>query len=149
MHSFMLFLLLSALSYQSEAKAKIPFGKREVLKLAADLPDVDSLRVDESDDKQFLDIGTLHEEFNIAWILPLWVTKEPRLVGYNKVKDLYYDIPEDKMDQLLAEHKLDKKKLLSIGFYSRYGGKLVALLLIALIIWGVFSKKKTVTPENV
>ena len=34
------------------------------------------------------------------------------------------------------------EKLNKIGFYSRYGGKAVGLLIIALIIWGCLPGKK-------
>lgn len=144
-------------SYQANAKAKIPFGNREVLTLAADLPDTDEYLIEKGStmmnrQAQYLDLATIHEEFNIAWILPLWINKEPRLVGYNKAKDLYYDIPETKLNQILAENKLDRKKLEKVGFYNRYGGKLVALLFIAFIIWGMIpskKKEKEIPPQTV
>ena len=139
-------------SYQADAKAKIPFGNREVLTLAADLPDNEDYLIEKGSTltnrpDQYLDLATLHEEFNIAWILPLWINKEPKLVGYNKAKDLYYDIPEEELNQILAENKLDRKKLEKVGFYTRYGGKLVAVLIIAFIIWGLIPSRKK--PEEI
>jgi len=45
---------------------------------------------------------------------------------------------------------LDGEKLNKVGFYSRYGGKAVGLLIIALIIWGCIpGKKKEVKPVEV
>lgn len=144
-------------SYQANAKAKIPFGDREVLTLVADLPDTEEFLIEKGSKltnrpDQYFDLATIHEEFNIAWVLPLWINKEPRLVGYNKAKDLYYDIPDAELNQILAENKLDRKKLEKVGFYTRYGGKLVALAIIAFIIWGLIpSKKKAedVKPQTV
>lgn len=144
-------------SYQADAKAKIPFGNREVLTQVADLPDTEEYLIEKGSKltnrpDEYIDLATIHEEFNIAWLLPLWINKEPRLVGYNKVKDLYYDIPDAKLNQILAENKLDRKKLEKLGFYTRYGGKLVALAIIAFIIWGLIpSKKKAedVKPQTV
>ncbi len=145
--SFTLCAALVLTSYQADAKAKIPLGNREVLTLVADLPDTEEYLLEEGSklvkrEAQYLDIATIHEEFNIAWILPLWINKEPRLVGYNKVKDLYYDIPDEEMNKFLADNKLERKNLEKVGFYTRYGGKLVALLIIAFIIWGMIPSKK-------
>lgn len=144
-------------SYQADARAKIPFGDREVLTLVADLPDTEDYLIEKGSKlsnrpDQYLDLATLHEEFNIAWLLPLWINKEPRLVGYNKAKDLYYDIPDEELNQILTENKLDRKNLEKVGFYTRYGGKLIALIIIAFIIWGMIpSKKKAedVKPQSV
>lgn len=144
-------------SYQADAKAKIPFGDREVLTLVADLPDTEEFLIEKGSKltnrpDEYLDLATIHEEFNIAWVLPLWINKEPRLVGYNKAKDLYYEIPDAELNQILAENKLDRKKLEKLGFYTRYGGKLVALAIIAFIIWGLIPSKKkaeNVKPQTV
>ncbi len=145
--SFTLCAALVLTSYQASAKAKIPLGNREVLTLVSDLPDTEDYLLEKGSKlvnrpDQYLDLATLHEEFNIAWILPLWINKEPRLVGYNKAKDMYYDIPEEEMNEILAKNKLERKNLEKVGFYTRYGGKLVALLIIAFIIWGMIPSKK-------
>ncbi|MBN9295594.1 MAG: hypothetical protein J0I41_01225 [Filimonas sp.] len=148
------------------AKLKIPIGNREVLHKVADLPDTEDYLIEkgESDsgkvklvvvdkkrlESKYLDLATLHEEFNIAWIMPLWVTKEPRLVGYNASNETYYNLTDEQLDEIIKANNLDKNKLLGLGFYTRFGGKLVALLLIGLIIYGVLpSKKKTVAPQRV
>ena len=47
-------------------------------------------------------------------------------------------------------NNLDGEKLNKVGFYSRYGGKIVGLIIIALIIWGFIpSKKKKTEPVEV
>ena len=113
---------------------KIPFGDREVLTKVADLPD----------------LATFHQEFNIAYLLPLYIEKEPRLVGYCEKEDTYYELTEEQLATILKENNLDGEKLNKIGFYSRYGGKAVGLLIIALIIWGCIpGKKKEVKPVEV
>ena len=93
------------------------------------------------DNGQYLDLATLHEEFNVAWILPLWITKEPKLVGYDQVTDLYYDLSVTEMDAILKENNLKKDDLMSIGFYKRYGGKLILLSIIGLVIYGFVKRK--------
>lgn len=148
MYRFLLIAACFLCSYKSaEARLKIPFGNREVLTKVADLPDTDAYK---SDGGGYIDLGMLYEEYNIAWIMPLSVTKEPRLVGLTKDKSTYYEIPEEELQKILADNKLDKNKLLKLGFYTRYGGKIVAGLLVALIIWGLIpSKKKPVESVRV
>src|ERR1044072_3705409 len=103
-----LIVLLFAFSSTSAfAKLKIPFGEREVLKKVYDLPDTDSFKVKEG---QYFDLATLHNEYNIAWFLPLYITEEPRLVGYDGQADSYYDIPQDEIDAIFESKKLKKTK---------------------------------------
>ena len=138
--------MLSAYNFLS-AKAKIPIGEREVLNKVYDLPNTDEFKLENGD---YLDLATLHKEFNIAYILPLYIMEEPKLVGYDEKTDEFYNIPDKEMDELLVSQKLKKDELNKLPFYTRYGGKLVALLLIAFIIWGAIpSKKKRVEPTNV
>ncbi|WP_300601873.1 hypothetical protein [Niabella sp.] len=135
-------------SHHAEARLKIPFGNREVLQTAADLPDTDAYRI--PDNKHYLDLGVLHEEFNIAYILPLWITREPRLVGYDKQSATFYDLTAEQLGEILKENKLEEKKLLRLGFYTRYGGKLAGLLILSLIIYGLLpSKPRKVVPHRV
>lgn len=118
---------------------KIPFGDREVLTKVADLPDTEEYQ---TDDGNYIDLATFHQEFNIAYLLPLYIEKEPRLVGYCEKEDTYYELTEEQLATILKENNLDGEKLNKIGFYSRYGGKAVGLLIIALIIWGCIPGKK-------
>jgi len=139
-------LMLSAYNFLS-AKAKIPIGEREVLNKVYDLPNTDEFKLENGD---YLDLATMHKEFNIAYILPLYIMEESKLVGYDEKTDEFYNIPDKEMDELLVSQKLKKDELNKLPFYTRYGGKLVAFLLIAFIIWGAIpSKKKRVEPTNV
>ena len=94
--------------------------------------------------------GPFIREFNIAYILPLYIEQEPRLVGYCEKEDTYYELTEEQLSAILKENNLDGEKLNKVGFYSRYGGKIVGLIIIALIIWGFIpSKKKKTEPVEV
>ncbi len=142
--------LLLCTVQRAEARLKIPFGNREVLTKVADLPNTNEYRAS-ANSSQYIDLARLHGEFNIAWILPLWITEEPRLVGYVQGKNEYYELPEDELQQILKENKLDKDQLLKLGFYTRYGGKLMGLLILALIVYGLLpdKNKKEVKPKIV
>lgn len=142
-----LFLMLVA-SIGAEAKARIPVGEIESLTKVADLPDTDDYKIK---DKEYADIGILYNVFTIA-IVPLWITKEPVLVAYNEKDDTYVNLPDAEMDALLKKENLKKDELLNPGFYVRYGGKLIALLVLALIIYGILpskKEKKEVLPKQI
>jgi len=131
------------------AKARIPFGKREVLNKVHDLPNTDAFKLESGN---FMDLASFHKEFNIAYFLPLYVTEEPKLVGFDAETETYYEIPSKELEVILATEKLNKEELTHLSFYTRYGGKLVALLIIGFIIWGVIPSKKSkapVEPTNV
>jgi len=140
-------LLIAFSSASVFAKARIPLGEREVLKKVYDLPNTDEFKLKNGN---FIDLATLHKEFNIAYILPLYITEEPKLVGFDEQTESYYDIPLDQMDAILTAQKLNKEALIKLPFYTRYGGKIVAILIIGLLIWGVLpSKKEKVEPTNI
>lgn len=129
------------------AKARIPIGEREVVKKVQDLPNTDEFKLDNGN---YLDLATLHKEFNIAYILPLYITQDPKIVGYEEKSGIYYNIPETELNKILASQKLNYSVLNKLPFYTKYGGKLVAALIIALLIWGSLpTKKSKVEPKQV
>lgn len=84
----------------------------------------------------------LHKEFNVAYFLPLWIQEEPKLVLIEaNNKDAYYDIKKEDMDAILKENNLDGEKLNKLDFYTRYGGKLVAVAIIGVLVWSGLSRK--------
>ena len=112
-HRIFIVLLIAFSSTSAFAKAKIPLGEREVLKKVCDLPDTDEFKLK---DGHFFDLATLHKEFNIAYFLPLYVTEEPKLVGFDEQSETYYDLPQNEIDAILASQKLKKKN--SINYLS-------------------------------
>lgn len=133
---------------QVNAKLRIPIGEKEVLEKVADLPDKPEFETTDGS-KQYINLGRLYTEYNVLW-LPIYIVKEPILVGIDPVKDIYYDIPEAELTEILKSNNLDKNELLKLGFFTKYGGKLVAGLIIVLLIYGNLPKKsKQVVPQNV
>lgn len=147
-------LLLSMVTFFAtntvSAKAKIPFGKMDVIEIVADLPDTEEYAVKEGS-KEYLDLARIHQEYNIAWIFPAWITEEPKLVLAQKDSDEYYELPNEQLDQVIKDNQLNKESLVKLGFYRRYGGKLILLLIIGLIIYGIFAKSnpKKVKQTNI
>jgi len=139
-------LTLAAITVQ--ARVRITVGEIEVLKKVADLPDVEEYKIEHG---HYADIGVLYRVYKIAFI-PLWVTKEPVLVACDEQEDTYLSLPDAEMDGILRKNNLQRDKLLNIGFYTRYGGKLAALLLLAIIIYGIIPskrRKRDVLPNRV
>lgn len=133
-----LFLLIPT---KSEAKLKIPFGSRDVIDVVYTTPKQDSIYKD--DDK--LDIARYYREFNIAYIFPLYIEEEPQLVFYDAKNQLIYDVntPEQKqfLNEYLKEKGIDKEEKLRLSWYTRWGAKLLFLLLIGIPIAGMFCGK--------
>jgi hypothetical protein len=96
-------------------------------------------------------LATFHEEFNVAWVLPLWITIDPKLVLYSKTSDTYYELSDEELNAIIKNNNLNKEELSNIGFYKKFGGKIVGVLLILLILWGTFgrNKKDDVQPKNI
>ena len=68
--------------------------------------------------------------------------EEPKLVLIEaNNKDAYYDIKKEDMDAILKENNLDGEKLNKLDFYTRYGGKLVAVAIIGVLVWSGLSRK--------
>jgi len=131
-----------------QARLKVPFGEKEVLVKVADLPDTPEFETGEGSG-QYFDLGRMHTEYNVLW-LPLYIVQEPKLVGIGQAKDVYYDISDEELNQILKASNLDKEKLLGLDFFTKYGGKLVAALLIILIIYGYLPRRPNkVVPKNV
>lgn len=133
-----LFLLIPT---KSEAKLKIPFGSRDVIDVVYTTPKQDSIYKD--GDK--LDIARYYREFNIAYIFPLYIEEEPQLVFYDAKNQLIYDVntPEQKqfLNEYLKEKGIDKDEKLSLSWYTRWGAKLLFLILIGIPIAGMFCGK--------
>ena len=126
--------LLITLTTKAYSRARIPFGKKEVITVVKELPDNENYVATEGA-ADYLDLATIHEEFNIAWFIPLWITKDAKLVLYDQNSDIYYEAETAEMQSILAENNIVEGDILKVPFYNRYGGKLVAVLLIVLIGW--------------
>lgn len=129
------------------ARVRIAFGEREVVTQVADLPDTEEYKTEEGN---YIDLATYHKEFTIASAFPLYIEKEPRLVGYCEKEEAYYELTDEQLAAILKANNLDGKRLNRLGFYTRYGGKLIILAVLALIIRGIrLGKKKRTTPIEV
>jgi len=150
--AFFTLIVLFFCVYNVSAKAKIPIGKINQFEIVAELPDTEEYTPEEGSE-EYLDLARMHEEFNIAWILPIWVTKEPKLVLMKKDSEEYYELTDEQLEKVLKANNLNKDELLQLGLYTRYGGKAIILLLVALIVYSFLPTKKKkeddVEPTNI
>ena len=142
-------VIISLFSFSAaSAKLKIPIGKIDKIEIVSDLPNTDEYLLKEESNVH-LDLGRLHQEYSIAWI-PAWITQEPKLVLVKPDSDRYYELSDEQLEKIISTNKLNKIKLLKLGFYTQYGGKIILFLLLCLIFYGLFGKekKKDVKPLN-
>ena len=141
-YALVLTLLFLFMPNKSEARAKIPVGTREIVDVVYRTPEKDSIYQDDVK----LDIARYYKLFDIAYILPLYVVNEPKLVFYNAESDMIYEptTPEQEkfLNEYLKEKGLNKEELTKIGWYQRWGGKAVLILVLAFGLGGTFIKKK-------
>lgn len=146
--AFLMTIIAFSVSIMASAKVRIPFGKIDKIEIVANLPDNEKYTVSEGS-KEYLDLATLHQEYNIAWVIPAWITQEPKLVLAKKDSDVYYELTDQQLAEIMKDNKLDKESLLQLGLYTRYGGKVILTLLIGLIIYGIYPSKDEEETEEV
>ena len=133
----LIFTLLSTTAY-----AKISIGNNEQLKTVAHLPKTEEYALD---DGGYLNIGILYQTFEIAG-LPLWVTKQPKIVGVSTFdREAYYDISDEELQSLIIEHNLPStEELKTLSFSESYIGWLLILgVVILYFLYLKFFKKES------
>lgn len=132
---FILFFVVFA-SANAHAKAGIPIPACfpcTSMDIVQELPNEDSLK----QEGQYLDLGYLYEEYGILFI-SIWNT-DGQYVLCNEDKTIYYELSEEKLQQLKETHKLDVEEN-PLGLWKKFGGKIILLVLIGIGIFGAFSK---------
>ncbi len=129
------------------ARGVIPVGEADKVEIVADLPNTEDYKVEGTTDR-YLDLGRYHQEYNVAWIFPVWITEEPRLVLAEKDSETYYTLTKEQLDFIIKENNLNKEELVKLSLYTRFGGQAVVGLLILLMLYSFISKNKKKEEEE-
>ncbi|MEO8932903.1 MAG: hypothetical protein ABI295_01245 [Xanthomarina sp.] len=139
-HSILILFFLSFFGIQN-AQAKIRIGKSENLKVVHDFPNTEEYM---SNPGRFMDLGILYETFNIFG-MPLWVTKDPIIIGLeNHNTTVYFDFEEEEVTSILEEHNLNKETLTALSFFDKHLG----LLVVVIVLGAYLLYKKFLTKED-
>ncbi|MEG2100573.1 MAG: hypothetical protein RRY99_03590, partial [Flavobacterium sp.] len=96
-----LLVIISLFSFNlASAKVKIPIGKIDKIEIVSDLPNTDEY-LSKEESNVHLDLGRLHQEYNIAWI-PVWITQEPKLVLTKPDSDRYYELSNEQHEKIIS-----------------------------------------------
>lgn len=119
------------------ARGRIPVGEREYATVVAELPDTEDYMTEEGN---YIDLATIHTAFTVAYI-PIYVTEEPRLIGYCEAEDVCYELSEEFLAETLAANELDGEQLNKLTFWHRFGGKILFVVILAALGYWYFIRK--------
>lgn len=126
---FIAALLLAVVSIESQARARITVGKHQKIEKVADLPDSTYYEVEEG---KFIDLGCIYTVYEVAGI-PVYTVEEEQLVGF--VGDTYYDLDDEIKGIIKQDIKADDLESLNkMPFWDSWGGKLVILGVVVIIV---------------
>jgi len=129
----LLTVLLTVSNYAS-AKARIPVCfPCEYIELVEDLPEDTDYR---SQFDEPLNVGYKYEQINILWI-PIW-NYEGEYCFVNNEEDTYYDLTSMEKKQLMGAGVEFPDN--PIGAWDKYGGKVIILIILGLVVMGMRSK---------
>ncbi|MXV38763.1 hypothetical protein GO491_08795 [Flavobacteriaceae bacterium Ap0902] len=131
MKKSILILIVVLFAGIQQASARISVGKTENIKVVHEFPNTEEYMTNPG---RFFDLGILYETFDIAG-MPLWVSKDPVLVGTENLNtEFYLEFDEVTADEIVASHNLNKEELLKLSFMDKYSGWLLILGVIVLYL---------------
>ena len=131
------FFAASASVSTVSARGRIPVGEREYATVVAELPDTEDYMTEEGN---YIDLATIHTAFTVAYI-PIYITEEPRLIGYCAKEDVCYELSDEFLAETLAANGLDGEKLNKLTFWHRFGGKILFIAILAALGFWYFIRK--------
>ncbi|WP_455591068.1 hypothetical protein [Bacteroides sp.] len=126
---FITALLLTVVSFQSQARGRITVGEHQKIEKVATLPD--SIYYQSESGKHF-DLGCMYTVYEICGI-PAFIKEEGVLVGFEG--DTYYDLDDEYKQAIKQDIQVeDLDSLNKIPFWDRWGGKLILICVILAIL---------------
>lgn len=114
----------------------------EKIATVQDLPDEENLKEAGS----YLNLGYMYKEYGILFI-PAW-NEKGRYVLTNEDESVYYDLKEEELNELAKKYNVELSSN-PLSFWKKIGGKIIYIILIALIVYGYFSKDEEEEVKNV
>ncbi len=141
MRMFLLIVLLSACVHKADARGAIIYSLGEEIEKVMSLPYSEEYTVEASDGRYYhADLGIIHDQFSLFWI-PLINYGTEKYVLYTDTKVGDYDQTYVELDseeiQYLQQHFSDIPTKPELPFWDAWGGKLLALAIIAFYFFVV------------
>lgn len=128
---FLSVILLTVFAFETQARIRIPVGEYQKIEQVAELPDSAYY---ETKDGKHINLGYMYTVYEVAFV-PLWTTDEGKIVGYEKESDTYYDLDEEMISTIKEDIKVENlDSLKSMPFWDAWGGKLIVIGIIVIII---------------
>ena len=128
----------------AQAKLKIPVCiPCENIAVVKDLPQTDEFKDDKGN---YLKLGYMYKEYGIVFI-PFWNT-DGKYVLTNEAADSYMELDDATISTLKDTHKVEISKGSPLSFWKKIGGKIVGLIILALIVWGALPDKSEKKANN-
>lgn len=137
MKKLILLLAVTIIGLQAQARLKIPVCiPCEKIAIVKDLPKTDDFK-DESGN--YLKLGYYYKEYGAVFI-PAW-NSEGQYVLTNESEDMYYELSAEQIQELKDTHKIELPSGNPLSFWKKIGGKIIFILIIGAIIWGMIPEK--------
>ncbi|WP_146212762.1 hypothetical protein [Dysgonomonas alginatilytica] len=136
-----LFNLVS--TYEANA-AQVTFGPHDKLVKICDLPDTDDYK---SNDGKYFDFGYKYTCFEVVF-LPIFQQGEGQIVGYIDEENFVVLSKADIADIAKTNNIKNLAGLVRIPFWDAWGGKLVGVLIILLLIGSLLRDRYTKKVEE-
>ncbi len=137
MNKLLLIVGLCLLGYTAQARRGLRVGTVERIHTVHELPDTEEWQVDGTD--EYVDLATLYTDFVIVGI-PVYVDTDPKLVLASPEGESYYEMDEQTKSDLLKDNNLKEADMLQVSGWSKWGGKLLIGGILAVILYGYFSR---------
>ncbi|WP_295939530.1 hypothetical protein [uncultured Alistipes sp.] len=124
--------LMASIATAYAARVRIPIGEHQKIKQVLELPDSAYYQ---TNDGNYINVGYMYTVYEVAYV-PLWTTDKGRLVGFVPSQpNSFYDLNEEMFSWISEDTGVeDLDKLKKMPFWDSWGGKLIAIALIAALI---------------
>ena len=144
--AFLLTIAITLAPGRAEAKFVLfGWGGEKIIQVMQ-LPDVPAFQNGSGDQARYIDVGYRYKQFTVFFI-PLW-NYDGKWCGYIGSDEQYLDFSEKELREMTIEAGLSFPEGSPIGFWDRFGGKFLVLLIpVLLMIIGNFVPDKKENEE--